>query len=170
MSNRRTPTKRDINNAHRLIASLCPDPEKAKAYAQTFVKPMRQVRRPVDNKPVGPSEHQLQSAVISWWDHACSAYSLPPIALFAIPNGGARDIITGARLKAEGVRRGVVDLFLARPVGAYRGFFIEMKAGDNKPSDKQEEFIAYVKDAGYWTGVYWTSEDAINAIKEYLAP
>lgn len=162
---RRTPTKRDIKVALAFNAAMYGDKEQQAAHP--YPK-QREIRRPADGKPVGPSEHQLQSAVIAWWDLACKGYSLPPIALFAIPNGGARDIITGARLKAEGVRRGVVDLFLARPIGAYRGFFIEMKAGDNKPSDKQEEFIAYVKDAGYWTGVYWTSEDAISAIKEYL--
>lgn len=164
---RRTPTKRDIRVAHAFNAAMYGSPEQQAA--NPFPK-QSQVRRPVDGKSVGASEHQLQSAVIAWWDLACSSYGLPPIALFAIPNGGARDVITGARLKAEGVRRGVVDLFLARPVGAYRGFFIEMKAGDNKPSPHQNEFIAYVKDAGYWTGVFWDSESAISAIKEYLAP
>lgn len=35
--------------------------------------------------------------------------------LFAIPDGGRRDAVTGAHLKAEGVRAGVPDMFLAVP-------------------------------------------------------
>ena len=40
----------------------------------------------------------------------------PQLALiFAIPNGGKRHIGTARKLKAEGVRSGVPDIFLACP-------------------------------------------------------
>ncbi len=116
----------------------------------------------------GPSEHQVQSAVISWWHWACGGYKLPEFALFAVPNGGARDPITGAKLKREGVRPGVPDLVLAAPRDQFHGLLIEMKVGDNKPSDKQQEFIEYLQGAGYCTSVHWTADSAIEAIKEYL--
>ena len=122
-----------VNRGHQLVAALCPDPAKRAEYEAKFVKQLppkrHKIRRPVDGKPVA-SEHQEQSAVISWWALAHRQYGLPEFALFAIPNGGARDVITGARLKAEGVRRGVVDLMLAKPNGTFSGLFIEMKAGD----------------------------------------
>lgn len=126
------------------------------------------IRRPVDGKPVGPSEHQEQCRVVSWWALQHKRFGLPVIALFAIPNGGARDVITGARLKAEGVRRGVPDLCLAVPRGGYHGLYIEMKVGDGKPSDAQQELIAHLNANNYKAEVHWSSTSAIEAIEEYL--
>ena len=47
--------------------------------------------------------------------------------LFAIPDGGRRDAVTGAHLKAEGVRAGVPDMFLAVPRQNAPGLFPELK-------------------------------------------
>lgn len=115
-----------------------------------------------------PSEHQSQSAVASWWSLACSKYSLPPYSLCAVPNGGARDAITGARLKAEGVRAGFPDLLLMVKRGEYGALAIEMKKDGNYPSAAQREIIAYLKGAGYACEVCWSSDDAIKTIIEYL--
>lgn len=127
------------------------------------------IRRPVDQRPLGPTEHQEQCAVISWWWLQHELYGLPVIALFAVPNGGARDPITGSRLKAEGVRAGALDLILAKPTAAYHGLFLEMKVGSNKPNDGQEKYLEYLNAAGYKATVHWSAESAIQAIKEYLA-
>lgn len=136
---------------------------------QIEIPPKRErIRRPVDGKPAGPSEHQVQSAVISWWWRVHRMYGLPHFALFAIPNGGARDEITGARLKAEGVRRGVYDLMLAKPTSKYHGLFIEMKVGDKQPSDDQRAFGEYLGNAGYKQAVHWSTEAAIAEIENYL--
>lgn len=129
-------------------------------------KPKRARREP---DPSIPSEHQSQTAVISWWALACKGYELPPFALFAIPNGGARDMITGARLKQEGVRAGILDLMLAVKRGNFGGLFIEMKKLGNRPSPAQQEVMDYLERAGYERKVCWTSHAAIAAIKEYLA-
>ena len=40
--------------------------------------------------------------------------------MYHIPNGGRRNKITGARLKAEGVVAGVPDVFLASPRQGFR--------------------------------------------------
>jgi hypothetical protein len=132
------------------------------------IPPKREIRRPIDGKPVRPTEHQEQCAVIGWWNHGHSFYKLPYFALFAIPNGGARDMITGARLKKEGVRRGVLDLCLAVPTKTYHGLYIEMKAGDNKPSAEQKGYIEYLNGCGYRAIVCWSGEEAIGEIKRYL--
>lgn len=124
-------------------------------------------RKPASAR-VGPSEHQEQCAVIDWWWRVHTKYRLPHFALFAVPNGGARDVITGARLKAEGVRRGALDLILAKPANNFSGLFIEMKVGDNKPSDDQKLFIAYLQEVGYKACVHWNAESAIADIVEYL--
>lgn len=149
------------------------DPDKRAEYEALYCKdlpPKRErVRRPVDGKPVGRTEHQEQVEVVGWWNTACGQYHLPNFALFAVPNGGARDAITGARLKAEGVRRGALDLVLAWPVKGFHGLFIEMKVGDNQTTEEQRDFIDYLDAAGYKTAVHWTAAGAIREIERYLA-
>jgi hypothetical protein len=128
------------------------------------------LRRPVDGKPVGPTEHQEQATVVSWWELQHQVYELPVIALYAAPNGGARDVITGARLKAEGVRRGTPDLCLATPRGPHHGLYIEMKAQHGgRESDEQRAFQLYLTSAGYRCEFCYGADAAIALIKEYLA-
>ena len=57
-------------------------------------------------------EHQLQVECVKWF-----RFQYPKLAnlLFAIPNGGLRNIKVATKLKAEGVLAGVPDLFLAIP-------------------------------------------------------
>ncbi len=64
---------------------------------------------------------------------------MPSLSLMhAIPNGGARgndsqtNKIRGAMLKAEGVKKGVPDIFLPVPLNGYHGLYIEMKVADKK--------------------------------------
>ncbi len=116
-----------------------------------------------------PSEHQSQCAVISWWHLAHAGYGLPEFALLAIPNGGARDHVTGALLKAEGARPGIPDLMLAVKRGDYGGLVIEMKKIGNQTNATQKEVLAYFGRAGYAWEVCWTSDAAIARIKGYLA-
>ena len=47
--------------------------------------------------------------------------------LFAVPNGGGRDTVTGGKLKAEGVTAGVSDLILLKSNRDYGALLIEMK-------------------------------------------
>lgn len=168
-------TMRDGIAGQRMYAAAMDEgPRKDAALARldaqaAAIPPKRhKIRRPVDGKPPHASEHQEQVAVIQWWGHACGKYNLPEFALFAIPNGGARDMITGARLKAEGVRGGVLDLALPVPRGIYHGAFIEMKVGYNKPSDKQDAFIEFLRASGYHASVHWSSTSAIAEIEGYL--
>jgi hypothetical protein len=91
-------------------------------------------------------EHQLQRACVTWFD-----LQFPKLRtlLFAIPNGGHRHIATAGKLKAEGVRAGVADMFLAIGGPGYLGTFIEMKTDTGKLSDSQKAFRDAVVSAGY---------------------
>lgn len=170
---RKQPSHREILEANQRASDF---------YADSFGKPRMQnallaalppkrerIRRPVDNKPVCSSEHQEQCTVIAWWRLQHELYELPEFALTAIPNGGARDAITGARLKAEGVRRGAPDLILAKPKGAYHGLLIEMKAVDGRESTEQRDYGTYLNGAGYKFAFCYGATSAIETIKEYLA-
>lgn len=115
-------------------------------------------------------EHTEQVNLIKWWSLACHKYGLDERVLFAIPNGGERNVIVAARLKAEGVRSGVPDLFLACGHNSYNGLFIEMKkAKGGRVSDNQKSFIELLKERGYATAVCHGWAEAKSAIESYLA-
>ena len=85
-------------------------------------------------------EHTEQVNLMKWWALACRAYQLDERMLFAIPNGGQRNIIVAAKMKQEGVRSGIPDLFLAVPKKDYHGLFIEMKkVKGGRVSENQKE-------------------------------
>lgn len=111
------------------------------------------------------SEHDEQVKTVSWF-----RLQYPNLAncLFAIPNGGKRDIITATRLKHEGVLAGVPDLFLMVAKGDYFGLFIEMKTINGKLSASQKEFIKLAEKQGYLSIVAYGFDDARKQIHSYL--
>jgi hypothetical protein len=126
----------------------------------------------------GGTEHCHQVALMQQCQLMKHLYpELASPLLFAIPNGGSRGDtaqsarIQGGKLKAEGVKPGVSDLFLAVPRGGYAGFFLELKkertAGVG-PSEAQKKFIGIVQDQGYNAGVYYGWKDAWEALVYYM--
>lgn len=102
---------------------------------------------------------------------------VPTLSLMhAIPNGGARgndsqtNKIRGAMLKAEGVKKGVPDIFLPMPLNGYHGLYIEMKVADNKkgrPSAEQLAFLDNVGKLGYAYAICYGAEQAKKVICQY---
>jgi hypothetical protein len=114
------------------------------------------------------SEHAHQVALVSWWAIAHKAFGLPEFALLAIPNGGHRHVAVAAKLKAEGVRRGIVDLCMPVARGGFHGLWIELKHGRNKPTPEQAEFIKWQEREGYKCAVHYDWMDARQEIENYL--
>ena len=110
------------------------------------------------------TESAHQKALFAW---IAQQTDYPELKLaFAIPNGGHRDKITAARMKAEGAKAGVWDIFL--PVYTGRcGLFIEMKVGNNKLTPKQEEFRAALCNS-YAFKVCYSWEEAAKVMQEYV--
>ena len=71
------------------------------------------------------------------------------------------------RMKAEGTKAGVWDIFVPVPVDGYAGMYLEMKFGDNQLRESQKQFRADVGD-GYKWEVCWSWTEAARAIGEYL--
>lgn len=88
--------------------------------------------------------------------------------VYAIPNGGLRDKGTGAKMKREGTKAGVFDIFAPIPRFGCPGFFIEMKYGANDTTREQKEFRKFVVSQGYRANVYWSAVDAFQALMTYL--
>ena len=90
--------------------------------------------------------------------------------LHHIPNGGHRHKVTAAKLKAMGVKSGVLDLFLPVVRLPYHGLYIEMKNPETKSklSKTQIEFSEHCEYQGYKVVTCWTAGEAIGAIKTYM--
>jgi len=108
-----------------------------------------------------PTEHEEQSAFF-WW-----IANQPVIRdlTFAIPNGGDRNVLVGKKLKAEGVRRGVPDIFIAFPVGPYHGLFIEMKRRKGGVLSKEQKgWIERLTEQGYRVEVCRGFDEAVAVV------
>jgi hypothetical protein len=114
------------------------------------------------------NESAIQRSLMTWWSVAHRSLGVPHDALFAIPNGGARSPITGAILKAEGVRPGVPDLFLSCPRGGYAGLFIELKTLTGRVRPEQSAWMAGAIVRGYWAVVARGWDQARAEIESYL--
>ncbi len=113
-------------------------------------------------------EHRIQAALFKW--AKCSSAKHPCLRLmFAIPNGGARDPITGAMLKAEGVKPGVPDIFLPHPVEPHHGLFIEMKTSRGRVSPEQREWLMRLRNRGYAAVLCRSLTESIDTISRYIA-
>ncbi len=133
-------------------------------------------------------EHQIQVGLFEWIDLQKEIYPALKNA-FAIPNGGSRNEIEAANLKAEGVKAGVLDVCLAYPSNGFHGLFIEHKTKKGKLSkDKpiyhkskyrgnkviryiregQETWFERLVEAGYCCRVSRSVYESIDILKIYL--
>lgn len=113
------------------------------------------------------SERAHQTALFCW--AAIEAQNIPELTLmFAIPNGGERNIIVATQMKAEGVKRGVPDIFLPVPRGSYSGLFIELKKVGGKVSSEQTHYLVELKRQGFACTVCVGWEQARDAILAYM--
>ena len=110
------------------------------------------------------TESKLQSACVTWF-----RTQYPRIVIFAIPNGGNRNAITGAILKREGAMAGVADLFVMKANPLFAGLFIEMKAGKGKASEAQEAFGQEAIVAGYAYYVCRSFDEFTSTVKTYMS-
>ena len=114
---------------------------------------------------ISRNEHQEQVALIQWFR---LQHPKQIKCLWAIPNGGVRNIGTAIKLKREGVVPGVSDLFLMIPNSTKHGLFLEMKAKSGKLTTDQKEFISLAESMGYDAKVAYSYEEGKEIIKKYL--
>lgn len=128
----------------------------------TFTRPTRTGKAPV------PHEHRMQVALFKW--AALAAGADPRLSmLFAIGNGGKRNVIVAKKMKAEGVKAGVPDVFLPIACGGYHGLWLELKVGKNKPSAEQTRWHINLTRHNYRVEVVHDDWDrARRIIEDYL--
>ena len=112
------------------------------------------------------TEHSLQSTCVAYFK-----IKYPNHILFAIPNGGHRNIKTAVRLKAEGVLPGVPDICIPYPnhTKKFPGLYIELKNGSKgKVSAHQQKIISILIENGYKVEIIRTFDAFKSLIRNYL--
>lgn len=114
-------------------------------------------------------EHAEQAALLRWTLEARAG--LPELnLLFAIPNGARVARSVAARLKAEGLKSGVPDLFLPVARQGRHGLWIEMKAPGGRLAAEQRLWHQALSAQGYAVRVCRSREEAAAALRAYLEP
>ena len=116
----------------------------------------------------GPTEAQEQEALFRW--AAYSRVKYPALELlFHGPNGGGRNPLEAAHLKAQGVKPGVPDIGLPVPSGRYPGLYIALKRRKGgRVSEEQKGWIAALNRVGCRAVVCRGWDEAREEIERYL--
>lgn len=110
-------------------------------------------------------ESSLQISCVKWFRLQWRKYAE---LLNSVPNGGARNAITGAIIKAEGSVRGVADLELNMARGGWFGLKIEMKTPKGRQSPQQRNWQSLIEEQGYKYIICRSLDEFRQGITEYL--
>jgi hypothetical protein len=86
---------------------------------------------------------------------------------FAIPNGGQRHYLVAVKLKMEGVKRGVADMFWMISNDNWKGIFVEVKTAKGVKSEYQREFQKVAIANGYFYAVVRSIADCIELLEKF---
>lgn len=143
-------------------------------------QPKRKRRIGVSGVVKPPTEHQEQAALFRWLGE--TEGTIPELAMvFPIPNGaklpfgrnknGKRFSREAMKLKAEGLKSGVPDIFAAIPRGEIHGLFIEMKRAKkslSRVSPEQLDMKTALEAMGYRVEICYGWEAARDVILNHL--
>ena len=110
------------------------------------------------------NEDRLQAACVTWF-----RLQYPQHVIFAIPNGGNRNAVTGAMLKRTGVLAGVADLCVLHGNKHHNGLYVELKVGRNTQTATQIEFQWACWRENYACIVCYTLDQFMAKIGAYMA-
>lgn len=119
-------------------------------------------------RPAVPTESDEQIALFRWAAYETNAH--PELSmLYHIPNERRCTARQGARMNAEGRRKGVPDICLPVPKGDFHGLYIELKrTKGGTVSEDQRGWIKALQRCGYRAEVCRGWEPAMKVILEYL--
>lgn len=110
------------------------------------------------------TEHILQVDCVNYF-----RLRYPKGLIYAIPNGGQRNVIVAAKLKAEGVLSGVPDLHIAIAKNGFHGLYIELKNGKvGKVSENQKTIMEKLQSEGYRCEVCRSFDEFRTIIDNYM--
>lgn len=131
----------------------------------TYEEMIKLASKTKSRKKPTDDEHKIQCACVKWF-----RLEFPKLRniLFAIPNGGRRDAVTGAKLKEEGATSGVSDLILLKSNRFYGGLCIEMKKPGGYQSPAQKEWQKDAEANGAKYVVCRSLDEFMKVVTDYL--
>lgn len=113
-------------------------------------------------------EAHEQEALFQWANYQKCTY--PELGLlYAVPNGGSRNIIEAANLKKQGVKAGVPDICLPVAKNGFNGLYIELKRETGGQVSKEQGFwIENLRKQGYHAVVCKGWKAAVDEILFYM--
>jgi hypothetical protein len=112
-------------------------------------------------------ERAHQVALIKWVRTVRDIYPVLKL-LYAVPNGGKRNLRVARKLKAEGVLVGVADLCLPAARRGYHGLYLEMKSEEGVATEEQKEFLRGVSGEGYCAVIAQGVDEAQAMLAWYI--
>ena len=88
---------------------------------------------------------------------------------FHPPNGGARSVVVGRKLKEQGAKAGVPDVVIITPppAGDFVGTVIELKTKTGRVSEHQKRWLETFAEHGWLTQVCRGWQAAADFLKEW---
>ena len=112
------------------------------------------------------TEDYIQSQIVLDFNNKyCLKHHNPRLMIFAVPNGGSRNVIEAKKLKATGTLRGASDLIVNFPG---KSVYIEVKTDTGVQSDAQIYFQSRIEGLGMDYHIVRSLEDFNNKIMQYL--
>lgn len=102
------------------------------------------------------AEDQIQAEIFKWYRN-----NHPENLIFAVPNGGTRNIREAMLLKATGTTAGVSDLIVVKQNEV---IFVEVKTETGRQSKEQIKFEQKVKSLGFKYFIVRSVDDFKNKI------
>jgi VRR-NUC domain len=112
-------------------------------------------------------ERPHQVALIKWVRTVRDIFPVLKL-LYAVSNGGDRNLRVARKLKAEGVLAGVADLCLPAARRGYHGLYIEMKSEVGSATKEQKEFLRGVSREGYCAVIAHGFDEAKTILEWYI--
>lgn len=116
---------------------------------------------------IKPTEHDEQAALFEWAAFNVGHYPALRL-LYAIPNGGLRNVVVAKKLKDEGVKAGMPDICLPVARHGYHGLYLELKTREGKVSKEQKRRMMDLRSEGYDVFVAYGWDMARSFILDYL--
>lgn len=112
------------------------------------------------------TEDYIQSQIVLDFNNKyCLKHHNPRLMIYAVPNGGSRNVLEAKKLKATGTLRGASDLIVNFPG---KSVYIEVKTDTGVQSDAQIDFQNRIEDLGMDYHVVRSVSDFYEKIMCYL--
>jgi hypothetical protein len=150
-----------------------PRPDRTQ-YPATLLIPTDEERGIIDRRLPGRQawqrdEHHLQRHIITRLRLLEGTH--PQLArILSVPNGGHRNKVAAAKMKAEGQKPGVPDLLLPVPINGHPGLWLELKKAGGTPSPAQWDWLTFLHRHGYVAHVANCPDVAVKLLTTYLEP